>query len=825
MVDASGLFIVLEYIKKILYDFLIVLDVPDFNINFNLYAGVLLGVFVVSLILSKVFKSRNEKRKFTPCGFFTVISYVSLAILSGCVLYRYVPSVYHFAEAQLDITMKNFAVITIVPVSCIAAGVFFFISRLADSAPNNNSELNTRQKFLVYSVISFTVMIGTLAWAYVNPLFNVIVLTIIIVTELISLLFWLYDPFIYVLSHLMPRFIKKKHSAVSPTPGRINRFAIIGCAHNEETVIGKLVESVLATSYPKNMYDIYVICDNCNDGTADAVRRSGGIAMERHDTEKRGKGFGLEWMFAHLSKWHDEGNQYDAYIVLDADNLVNEKYLDEVNEKLNEGNEILQTYLGCKNPKDTWISKCYSMAYWLSNSNYQHAHSSIGLSAQMGGTGMVLRPSVLKDIGWRTDSLTEDLVLTANYTLKRNKPCIWVHNARLYDEKPLKMKMSVKQRTRWMQGHMKAMTEYAPKLILSGIKKFSLLQLDMAFYLMRPFLNYCMGVVYLIRIFGVLFMPDSIIAQGFIMNFRTATTLMLAYILIQLYVLSNENYLRYFLWIPLQWIFTYSWYPTFFRGFVKRKETYWVSTVHNRSISITEVQEDALLVDARKRLEGLDNLHRLPLGQLLLKATVITGRQLDRALEVQKQKGGQLGNIILDMNVLAEDVLESYLNLQKKMKENAKDVDDKTLQLGNILLAAGIITEKQLDEALESQRLHGGVIGEWLTKTKALTEDSLTVFLEIQKVFDENLLSIDKSQHLIRSLVDKGAENFGTVLYSGGIISKQQLNMAMELKESEGILIGEALIRLEYISEKTLHVILEVQKKSREIQQQRAGAT
>ena len=138
---------------------------------------------------------------------------------------------------------------------------------------------------------------------------------------------------------------------------------MIGCAHNEASVIDQLVKSLYATTYPKTKFDVYVICENCTDNAAEVARLAGGIAMECNDPDHRGKGFGLKWMFEYLDEQHQNGNEYDAYIVLDADNVVNEEYLDAINERMNEGYEILQTYLGCKNPRDTWISASYSYSY------------------------------------------------------------------------------------------------------------------------------------------------------------------------------------------------------------------------------------------------------------------------------------------------------------------------------------------------------------------------------------------------------------------------------------------------------------------------------
>ena len=129
-------------------------------------------------------------------------------------------------------------------------------------------------------------------------------------------------PLIYIISQF---FLRNPSVPCEPTPNKLNRFAVIGCAHNEELVIDQLITSLYATAYPKNRYDVYVICDNCSDGTADVVRRKGAVAMERNDPDHRGKGYGLKWMFEYLEEQSAQENVYDAYIVLDADNLVNEE--------------------------------------------------------------------------------------------------------------------------------------------------------------------------------------------------------------------------------------------------------------------------------------------------------------------------------------------------------------------------------------------------------------------------------------------------------------------------------------------------------------------
>ena len=47
-----------------------------------------------------------------------------------------------------------------------------------------------------------------------------------------------------------------------------HKFMAILPAHNEENVIGNLIESLKNQDYPKELLDIYVIAHNCTDNTA-----------------------------------------------------------------------------------------------------------------------------------------------------------------------------------------------------------------------------------------------------------------------------------------------------------------------------------------------------------------------------------------------------------------------------------------------------------------------------------------------------------------------------------------------------------------------------
>ena len=90
------------------------------------------------------------------------------------------------------------------------------------------------------------------------------------------------------------------------------KFAVIVAAHNESAVIGQLIENLKSLDYPEELYDIYVIADNCNDNTADIAAQAGAIVCRRVDETKKSKGFALEWMFERLFDMEARGQVYDA---------------------------------------------------------------------------------------------------------------------------------------------------------------------------------------------------------------------------------------------------------------------------------------------------------------------------------------------------------------------------------------------------------------------------------------------------------------------------------------------------------------------------------
>ncbi|HZK53470.1 MAG TPA: glycosyltransferase family 2 protein [Desulfosporosinus sp.] len=405
-------------------------------------------------------------------------------------------------------------------------------------------------------------------------LFDLIMLPV----QFIIIFFTLY----YFVLSMFGLYRKQEIKIIKPE----KTFAIVVAAHNEETVIGPLLENLLLLDYPKEYFDVFVVADNCTDKTAIIARNVGAIVHRRFNTEKRGKGYALEWMFHRLFKME---RQYDAIAIFDADNLVKENFLFEMNSKLCQGHKIIQCYLDSKNPFDTWVTNTFSIAFWVTNRLMQLARYNTGfLSNLLGGTGMCISTDVLKEFGWGATSLTEDLEFSMK-ALSHGIKTTWAHDAVVYDEKPLTFMQSWYQRKRWAQGQVDVAGRYFFPLIIKGIRERKLMYFDAAVHLFQP-------ALVMIASFFILTNFVSILQT----HYTHVFTLMMPWTGWQ--ILSAITYLspvaalaldrlpwRAYIGIILYPVFIYSWIPIVFLGFLNRKDKQWSHTKHTRSISIEDV--------------------------------------------------------------------------------------------------------------------------------------------------------------------------------------------------------------------------------------------
>ena len=244
-----------------------------------------------------------------------------------------------------------------------------------------------------------------------------------------------------------------------------HKFMAIIPAHNEETVIKNLVDSLKMQNYPKECYDIYVIADNCTDGTAEIAEEAGAIVYRRYDEAKKTKGYALNWF---LGQKIEENADYDAFCVFDADNIVDKDFLKNMNVKLCQGEIVVQGYRDIKNPTDSWVSAGYALFYWMMNRFYHLARYNAGMSPLINGTGFMVKFDLIKETGWNTKTLTEDIEFSL-MNIAAGRKLGWAVDAKVYDEQPVSFKQSWSQRERWTVGHIQCL-KYYTKDLAKGVK-------------------------------------------------------------------------------------------------------------------------------------------------------------------------------------------------------------------------------------------------------------------------------------------------------------------------------------------------------------------
>lgn len=267
------------------------------------------------------------------------------------------------------------------------------------------------------------------------------------------------------------------------------KFLILVAAHNEEKVIGSTLANLQKIDYKKDLYDIYVVNDSSTDRTGEICDQYGvkhiDTAEKKFPREGVGKPAGLQYALRALG-FEKLVDQYDVLMILDADNHVDANILKELNSQfIQKGKpEVIQAYLDSKNTTKT-LSLGYALGYLYTNRFFQLAKYRLGLPNAIGGTGFIVRLDYLmKHGGFRFKSLTEDLELEME-VVKNNGRILWNHFTRIYDEKPEQLKASIKQRTRWSQGHWYVAFTYLLPFLkkLFTDKKGKIKIIDQLFYL------------------------------------------------------------------------------------------------------------------------------------------------------------------------------------------------------------------------------------------------------------------------------------------------------------------------------------------------------
>ena len=260
----------------------------------------------------------------------------------------------------------------------------------------------------------------------------------------------------------------RKEKTFSDTEKK-HKYAVVICARNEEKVIGNLLDSIAAQDYPQEQLHVFVIADNCNDGTAAIAREKGATVYERHNPKKARKGYALEFGFAQIQAEFGI-ESFEGYLFFDADNLLRSDYITQMNKAFDEGKlDVITGYRNTKNFDTNFISAGYGIHFYRSTLSLHRPRQILKTATHLAGTGYLVRSEILKD-GWKWHCLTEDTQLTLDL-VAQGKKIGFCEAAEFYDEQPVDFWTVIKQRMRWIKGRLYAFFAYAHKEFTGMFRK------------------------------------------------------------------------------------------------------------------------------------------------------------------------------------------------------------------------------------------------------------------------------------------------------------------------------------------------------------------
>lgn len=249
-----------------------------------------------------------------------------------------------------------------------------------------------------------------------------------------------------------------------PPAKKQHTYAFFIAAHNEEAVIGNLVRSIRDQDYPSELIDIFVVADACTDNTAQAAREAGAIVYERNDLARKGKSWVMDYGFDRILREYP--GKHEAFFIFDADNLLSRDYVSIMNDAFDQGYLALTSYRNSKNFGSSWISAAYA-TWFIREARYlNNARMICGTSCAVSGSGYLISSKIVEGMrGWDFHTLTEDIQFSTFCAIHGIR--IGYAPAEFFDEQPVTLKASIRQRMRWTKGFYQVFFTYGRHMLKS----------------------------------------------------------------------------------------------------------------------------------------------------------------------------------------------------------------------------------------------------------------------------------------------------------------------------------------------------------------------
>jgi cellulose synthase/poly-beta-1,6-N-acetylglucosamine synthase-like glycosyltransferase len=297
---------------------------------------------------------------------------------------------------------------------------------------------------------------------------DVVLLVLIGVLAIPSVVF-----FLECIASLLPERRRTDEVAEDPTT------VVMVPAHDESEGIAATLASLTTALGPNQR--ILMVADNCRDDTAEVARKNGAEAIERTDTERRGKGYAIVFGLEHLA-----ADPPEVVIIVDADCRASQAAMRTLARRAKESERPVQAdYVITPPAKQTPMSVVSGLAVLVKNKVRPAGLRKLGLPCHLTGSGMAFPWEVIRKAPPTGAYLVEDMLIGIELAHLGHPP-LSCSDAEITSVLPDKEEAAKGQRRRWEHGHLSTLIEQGPKLVLRGILRADLDLVAMGLDLLVP---------------------------------------------------------------------------------------------------------------------------------------------------------------------------------------------------------------------------------------------------------------------------------------------------------------------------------------------------
>ena len=238
-----------------------------------------------------------------------------------------------------------------------------------------------------------------------------------------------------------------------PKSDKKARIAYIIPACNEEDVIFSSVDDLLKTQeYPRNLFDVYVVANNCTDKTRELAQKAGAIVLTLDDQDP------AHHMAAYPLKYGinyilENDKEAEIIIHLDADNHVNHSFSSLMNDAYQADVDFGRPYEGGLNGTQNFFTKACAYFYAFDSRFGGRGKEVLGLSAHVNGAGaMMSRKLLLETGGYDCHSISDDTEFCFNRILEGRKAHM-IEEAVVYEDMPSSGAVTASRNARIAKGN------------------------------------------------------------------------------------------------------------------------------------------------------------------------------------------------------------------------------------------------------------------------------------------------------------------------------------------------------------------------------------